>query len=131
MSVAAPTVAGMTVRTVGVGERRARLTRRHRLSPGHRAADAVDAATSMVCLHGTDAPTVYLSAWARVADVTVADLDEALYADRSLVKHLSMRRTIFVFPRHVLPFAQAGASNRVALAERRRLTTVDEKSDTR
>ncbi|WP_420750643.1 winged helix DNA-binding domain-containing protein [Rhodococcus sp. O3] len=111
----------MTVRTVGVDERRARLARRHRLSPGHRAADAVDAATSMVCLHGTDAPTVYLSVWARVADFTVADLDDVLYTDRSLVKHLSMRRTIFVFPRHVLPFAQAGASNRVALAERRRL----------
>ncbi|WP_082899583.1 winged helix DNA-binding domain-containing protein [Rhodococcus phenolicus] len=111
----------MTVRTVGVDERRARLARRHRLCPSRRAVDAVDAATSMVCLHGTDAATVYLSAWARVADFAVADLDEALYTDRSLVKHLSMRRTIFVFPRHVVPFAQAGASNRVAAAERRRL----------
>jgi len=75
----------------------------------------------MVCLHATDPATVYLSAWARVDGMTVADLDRALYVDRSLVKHLAMRRTLFVFPRDLLGFAQAGASNRVAEAERRRL----------
>ena len=46
--------------------------------------------------------------------MTVADLDRALYDDRSLVKHLAMRRTLFVFPRETLPVAQAGASDRVA-----------------
>jgi hypothetical protein len=109
------------MRTIDVVERRARLARRHRLAPGHRAADVVAAATSMVCLHGTDPVTVYLSARARVDDMTVADLDEALYVDRSLVKHLAMRRTLFVFPRETLDIAQAGASNRVADIERRRL----------
>jgi Winged helix DNA-binding domain len=75
----------------------------------------------MVCLHGTDPATVYLSAWARVDGMTVADLDRALYVERSLVKHLAMRRTLFVFPRDLLPFAQAGVSSRVAEAERSRL----------
>jgi hypothetical protein len=75
----------------------------------------------MVCLHGTDPSTIYLSAWARVEGMTVDDLEHALYVDRSLVKHLAMRRTLFVFPRETLGFAQAGASNRVAEAERRRL----------
>ena len=56
----------------------------------------------MVCLHGTDPATIYLSAWARVDGMTVADLDRALYDDRSLVKHLAMRRTLFVFPREAL-----------------------------
>jgi hypothetical protein len=102
-------------------ERRARLARRHRLAPGHRATDAVAAARSMVCLHGTDPATVFLSARSRVDGMTVADLERALYADRSLVKHLAMRRTLFVFSRETLPFAQAGASERVADAERRRL----------
>lgn len=73
----------------------------------------------MVCLHGTDPATVYLSAWARVDDLSVAELDDALYVERSLVKHLAMRRTVFVFPRAALPAAQAGASNRVAQAQRR------------
>lgn len=75
----------------------------------------------MVCLHATDPVTVYLSAWARVDGMSVTDVERALYGDRSLVKHLAMRRTLFVFPRELLAFAQAGASNRVADAERRRL----------
>jgi hypothetical protein len=102
-------------------ERTARLARRHRLAPGHRADDVAEAARSIVCLHGTDPATVFLSSWARAEDMTVAGLERALYADRSLVKHLAMRRTLFVFPRETLPFAQAGASARVAEAERRRL----------
>lgn len=102
-------------------ERRARLARRHRLTAEDHAADVVDATRSIVCLHATDPATVYLSARARVAGLTVADLDEALYTERSLVKHLAMRRTLFVFPRETLPLAQAGASDRVADAERRRL----------
>jgi hypothetical protein len=109
------------LRKVDVAERRARLARRHRLAPGHRADDVVDAARSMVALHGTDPASVYLSAWARVDEMTVADMERALYVDRSLVKHLAMRRTLFVFPRESLEFAQAGASNRVAELERRRL----------
>jgi Winged helix DNA-binding domain len=91
------------------------------LAPGHQAGDVVEAARSMVCLHATDPATVYLSAWARVEGMTVADLDRALYVERSLVKHLAMRRTLFVFPRDLLRFAQAGASSRVAETERSRL----------
>ena len=82
----------------------------------------------MVCLHGTDPATVYLSAWARVEDMTVSDLERALYHERSLVKHLAMRRTLFVFPLESLSFVQAGASDRVAAAERRRLVRDVEKA---
>lgn len=107
--------------TIGVEERRARLARRHRLAPGERAADEVAAACSLVALHGTDPGTIFLSAWARVDGFAVADMEAALYADRTLVKHLAMRRTIWVFPRDTLPYAQAGVSGRVAADERRRL----------
>jgi hypothetical protein len=106
---------------VSDSERRARLARRHALAPGHRAGDAVEAARRVVCLHATDPATVYLSAWARMDGMAIAELDAALYGDRSLVKHMAMRRTLFVFPRETLPFAQAGASMRVAGFERRRL----------
>jgi len=82
----------------------------------------------MVCLHATDPATIYLSGWARVEDMTVADLDFALYVDRSVVKHLAMRRTLFIFPREVMSFVQAGASNRVAEAEQRRLIRDVEKA---
>ena len=116
------------VRRIDIAERRARLARRHGLTRGQRAADVVDAARKVVCLHATDPATVYLSAWARVDGMSVDDLDRALYAERSLVKHLAMRRTLFVFPRETLAAAQAGASARVAAAERRRLIRDVEKA---
>lgn len=109
------------MRRIEATERRARLARRHRIAPGCRAGNVMEAARSMVCLHATDPATVYLSAWARVDGMSVADLERAIYVDRALVKHLAMRRTLFVFPRETLAFAQAGASNRVADSERRRL----------
>lgn len=107
--------------TIDVAERRARLARRHRLAPGSLARDVVDAAASLVCLHGTDPGTIYLSARTRIAGMSTVQMDQALYEHRSLVKHLAMRRTLFVFPPEALPAAQAGASNRVAARERRRL----------
>jgi hypothetical protein len=116
------------MRKIEVAERRARLARRPRLAPGLRAAGVVEAARSMVCLHATDPATVYLSAWARVDDMTVSDLERSLYAERSLVKHLAMRRTLFVFPREIMGVAQAGASDRVAQLERRRLVRDVEKA---
>jgi hypothetical protein len=109
------------VRKIEVAERRARLARRHRLAPEFRAGDVVEAARSVVCLHATDPATVFLSAWARVEGMEVSDLERTLYSDRTLVKHLAMRRTLFVFPRETLAAAQAAASNRVADVERRRL----------
>jgi hypothetical protein len=109
------------VRHIAPDERRARLGVRHRLATRHRAADVVEAADSVVCLHATDPATVFLSARARVDGMTSADLERALYVDRSLVKHLAMRRTLFVFPRHRLADALAVASARVAGQERRRL----------
>ena len=75
----------------------------------------------MTVLHSTEPATVYLSLLARVDGLTVADVDAALYDDRSLVKQLAMRRTLFVFPRDLLPAAWGSASARVAAAERARL----------
>jgi hypothetical protein len=116
------------VRTVTLAERRARLAQRQRVAPAHRAPDVHEATDSIVCLHATDPSTVHLSAWARVDGYTTADGDRALYRDRSLVKHMAMRRTIFVFGRDILPAVQAGASNRVATSERKRLVAEVEKA---
>ena len=109
------------MRTFDVAERRARLAQRHHLAPAHRAADVLAASDGLVCFHATDPATVYLSARARVERLTVADVDKALYVDRTLVKHLCMRRTLFVFRRELFGVIQAAASERVAGQERRRL----------
>ncbi|MEO9326641.1 winged helix DNA-binding domain-containing protein [Gordonia aurantiaca] len=105
-------------------QRRTRLARRSRLAPDSRAADAVEAARSVVGLHATTPSTVYLSAWARVADgagFTRADLDTALYEERTLVKHLAMRRTLFVFPRELLAEAIGALGPRITASERTNL----------
>ena len=49
------------------------------------------------------------------------DLDRAFFDDRTLVKHLAMRRTLFAVARDLLPVVQAASSDRVAGVERRRL----------
>jgi len=102
------------VRHIPDSERRTRLGQRHALAPAHRAADPEAATRAMTALHSTEPATVYLSVWARVDGVRVADVDRALYEDRSLVKQLAMRRTLFVFPRDLLPAVWGSASARVA-----------------
>ena len=103
-------------------QRRARLARRQALLPGDRAATVEAATERVLCLHATDPATIALTCWARLDDFAVADLDRAMYEDRSLIKHMAMRRTLFVFPRELLGAAQAGASARVHEAERGRVT---------
>ncbi|WP_123027826.1 winged helix DNA-binding domain-containing protein [Mycolicibacterium stellerae] len=100
-------------------ERRARLARRHFLAAPAGSMDRVVA--DLVGLHATDPATPYLSLWARLPGFTVADLDAALYQRRSLVKHLAMRRTLWMVTADDLGHIQAAASDRVADTERRKL----------
>jgi hypothetical protein len=92
---------GLTVgmRHVTGGERRARLGIRHGLAVSAETVD--DAAAAVVGLHASDPATVYLSARARVSGFGSEDLEDALYADRSLVRLWGMRRTLFVTSREI------------------------------
>ena len=87
-------------RHIGTAERRARLAVRHRTATGSRTAAPEEVADSLVALHGTDPATVYLAVGARLADAdkTVAEVERALYEDRTLVRMHGMRHTVFVFP---------------------------------
>ena len=102
------------MRHVSDRQRRARIGSRHAIAPAARTADPVAATRAMTVLHGTEPATVYLSLHARVDTLGVEDVDRALYDDRSLVKQLAMRRTLFDFPRDLLPAAWGSASARVA-----------------
>jgi hypothetical protein len=108
-------------RHVGDDERRARIAQRHGIAPASRLPDAVVATRAMTVLHATEPATVYLSLHARVDGLTVDDVDRELYDRRSLVKQLAMRRTVFVFPRDLLPAAWGSSSARVAAQLRPRL----------
>jgi Winged helix DNA-binding domain len=109
------------MRRIAADERRARLVRRHRLAPPHRAGEVGDAVRSVVVLHSSDPATVFLSAWARTRGFEPAQLEHALYEERTLVRMLAMRRTLFVVPRELVPVVDAAASRAVATNERRRL----------
>ena len=74
----------------------------------------------MTCLHATEPASVYLSVFAR-ADASRSDIDKALYEERSVVKQLAMRRTLFAFPRDLLPAVWGSASARVLGQLRTRL----------
>ena len=108
------------MRRIGVDERRARLGVRHYLVPSARVESPVDAARGVVCLHATDPATVYLSAWARTSNPSVEAVEGALYDDRSLVRMLAMRRTMFVIPTEDVPVVHAAAALAIGAAERRR-----------
>jgi hypothetical protein len=109
--------------------RRARLARRHALHPDHRLTEVSDVARAVVALHATEPASVHLAVAARMLDPTVASVDQALYERRSVVKQLAMRRTLFAFPRELLPAVWGSASARVADAERGRLARDLERHD--
>lgn len=75
----------------------------------------------LVGLHATDPATPYLSLWARCPGFSTADLDRVLYQNRSAIKHLGMRRTLWLVNADDLALVQSAASDRVADNERRKL----------
>lgn len=99
------------LRVVTDEERRNRLGVRHALAT--RVRDPGRAAAAVVCLHATEAASVYLSAQAR-SGATRVEIDRALYTERSIVRQLAMRRTVFAFPRDLLPAVRGSAAARVA-----------------
>ena len=101
-------------------QRRHRLARRHALAEP--VADVLAAAEAMTCLHATEPASVYLAAAVR-ARVDRTEIDRALYDDRSVVRQLAMRRTVFAFPRTVLPAVWGSASARIARQLETRLAT--------
>ena len=84
------------LRRVSGQERRARLALRHRLTPPRAAASVVEVTRDLVALHATDPASVYLAAAARLRAPETAAIECALYEDRTLVRMLGMRRTMFV-----------------------------------
>src|SRR5690242_657043 len=98
------------MRRIGVEQRRARLAVRHHLAGSALAATPVDAARGVVALHATDPATVFLSVWARTPPVELDAIERALYEQRSLLRMLAMRRTMFVTPVDLAPVLHAACT---------------------
>jgi len=120
-----PSTPSLTVsrpaRTISIAERRARLGIRHHLAA--RASGIAPAALvdDLVALHATDPASVYLSADARMESLHPNDLAEALYTERTLIRMLGMRRTMFVVPIGSASVVQHSSSDTVAARLRRAL----------
>ncbi|MQY02280.1 winged helix DNA-binding domain-containing protein [Actinomadura macrotermitis] len=110
------------MRDFSARERRARLAVRHRLAPSARTGDVLEIARSLVALHATDPATVFLSVAARSGTAGPADVEAALYDDRTLLRMLAMRRTMFVVPVELLPVLQAACADALAVKQRRTYT---------
>jgi hypothetical protein len=109
------------MRRVSDEERRARVGRRHLLAASAHVGDVVDVARGMVALHATDPASVYLSAAARMGEPTIAGVQQALYDDRTVLRMLGMRRTMFVVPTDFAAVVQAACTRIIYERERRKL----------
>ncbi|HVF78388.1 MAG TPA: winged helix DNA-binding domain-containing protein [Solirubrobacteraceae bacterium] len=112
------------MRTIGDEERRARLALRHGLAPQARHTDVAALAGALGGLHATDPATVFLAARARLAAPSVQAIESALYEERSLVRILGMRRTMFVVPADLVAVVQASSTRALVPGERKRFAAL-------
>jgi len=90
------------------------------LLPRTRTDDLPQIADDLVALHSSDPVTVFLSAMARMAHPSIAAVEQALYVDRSLIRHHGMRRTLWVATPPVVQLMHAAATRDLLTNERRR-----------
>src|SRR5688500_17670650 len=102
---------------IDTAERRRRLAIRHHLAPRAKAGSVVDLAGDLVGIHATDPASVYLGALARIPKFTRDGMAKALYDDRTLLKVLGMRRTMFVVPRDLAGVINSAATRAIAVTE--------------
>ena len=109
------------MRTIGDDERRARLALRHHLAPEHRGEDIAAVAGDIAGLHASDPASVFLAARARLREPSVEGIEHALYEQRSLVRLLGMRRTMFVVPVELAAIVQASSTRTLVPVQRKLL----------
>src|SRR6478735_8587593 len=102
-------------------QRRARLGVRHHLAQPASGITPAKLVDDLIVLHATDPASVYLSIAARSTDLTAEQLSKSLYDDRTLIRMLGMRRTMFVVPTPLAPIVQHSSSDAVAARLRRAL----------
>ena len=111
----------VSVRTITVEQRRARVVARHHLAGDAAGPEAV--VEAVLALHATDPASVYLSVLARSRTTSLEEVATAIYDRRTLVRWMAMRSTLFVFNRADIPLVQAAISTPLAAMLRRQLVS--------
>jgi hypothetical protein len=106
------------VRFVSDEERRARLALRQGFTTSTRDLSAL--ADGLVGVHSTDPVSVFLAGAARGAVDSINDVERTLYEERSCLRMLGMRRTLFVVSRDDVAAVQRGYTDSFVERERRR-----------
>jgi len=105
---------------IDLAERRRRIGARHALAAPRLKQDLARLADDMAGIHATDPASVYMELRARTSGLTHADVEHALYDDRSIVKVLGMRRTMFVVSPSFAGVIHAATAADIAVRERKR-----------
>lgn len=108
------------MQTIPLAQRRARLARRHRLAAEARSDEVAQIAADVLGLHATDLASVHISTAVRMVRPDDGAIERALYGERSVIRMLGMRRTMFVVPAELAAVVQAACTRDVAARERRR-----------
>ena len=104
---------------ITVEQRRRRLAARQQLAGRSIGRQPAEIVADLVALHATDAASVYLSLAARSTDLSLESITAALYDERTLIRMLGMRRTVFVVPTGLAAVVQHSSSAAVAARLRR------------
>jgi hypothetical protein len=109
------------VRRIDDRERRARLARRHHLAAEVQQRDPVRVADELAGLHATEPTSPYVGLGVRTRGLAQADIARAMFEERSLIRIIGMRRTLFLVPLELAGVLTAACGRAIAVGERKRL----------
>ena len=83
--------------------------------------DPARVADDVAGIHATEPTSPYLGLWARTRNLDRDDIARAMFEERSLIRIIGMRRTLFVVPLELAGVLTAACGRVIAAAERKRL----------
>ncbi len=97
------------------------MARRHHLVRVAQGRDPVRVSDELVGIHATEPTSPYVGLAVRTGGLSRADIATAMFEERSLIRIVGMRRTLFLVPVDLAGVLTAACGRAIARAERKRL----------